>query len=128
VLDIYPILSLIKYLESKRYYWTIPVTGAVIFGVWLFNRSMSKKIEKERADMFNATIRTIQDILQNSTSSIQLLIMDMHDEGIREEIIAKAETNIKELKRVIQVLAAIDPSTIELEEINKNLSVIKMDK
>jgi len=128
VLDLHPALNLLKYLENKKYYWTIPSTGIFLTGLWLLDRSLRRKIINERTEMFNATIRTIQDILQNSTSSMQLLIMDMHEEGVHKGLISKAEKNIEELDRVIKTLAAIDPKTIELKEINRDLSVIKMDK
>ncbi len=127
VLGIYPVLDLLKYLEIKKFYWTIPTIIILTIWLWYFNRSMRKKIIKERIDIFNATIRTIQDILHNSASSIQLLILDMKDDGVSEEIILKAEKNIEELKKVIQTLSAVDPQTIELKELNRNLSIIKMD-
>ncbi|MFA7421097.1 MAG: hypothetical protein WCZ90_15555 [Melioribacteraceae bacterium] len=128
VLDIYPVLSFLKFMESEKYYWTIPITVLFLCGFWLFDRYMRRKIINERVEIFNATIRTVQDILQNSTSSLQLLILDMKDEGVREEIIMSAEKNIEEFKKVVSALAAIDPKTIELKELNKSLSIIKMDK
>jgi hypothetical protein len=54
--------------------------------------------------------------------------MDMKDEGVDEEIITKAENNIEELKTVIKTLASIDPKTIELKELKKTMSIIKMHK
>ena len=127
IFDIYPVLSFIKYMEGKNYYWTIPTTLTFIVGVWLYNKRMKNKIINERVGIFNATIRTIQDILQNSTSSMQLLILDMKEEGIHEGMIHKAEKNIEELKKVINTLASVDPKNIELKDLNKNLSIIKMD-
>jgi hypothetical protein len=128
VLDIHPLLNFFNYIEREKYYWTIPSTAIFLICLWLFDRSMRRKIINERTEIFNATIRTIQDLLQNSTSSMQLLIMDMHDKGVHEELIINAEKNIEELKRVINVLASIDPTTIELKELNRNLSIIKMDE
>jgi len=128
ILDIHPVLGLFKYFEGKKYYWTIPTTALFLCGLWLFDRGMRRKIINERVEIFNATIRTIQDILQNSFSSMQLLILDMKDEDVHEEIIIKAEKNIEELKRVIEALAAVDPKTIELRELNRSLSIIKMNK
>jgi hypothetical protein len=128
VLDMHPALDLFKYLEGKKYYWTIPATLLFLICLWLFDKSMRRKIINERVEMFNATIRTVQDILQNSSSSMQLLIMDMHDEGVNKEIVLKAEKNIEELKRVIEVLSSIDPKTIELKALKQNLSVISIDK
>lgn len=128
VLDIYPVLSFLKFMESEKYYWTITLAFLFLCGFWFFDRYMRKKIVKERVEIFNATIRTVQDILQNSTSSLQLLILDMKDEGVSEEIIMNAEKNIDEFKKVVNALAAIDPKTIELKELNKSLSIIKMDK
>ena len=127
-LGIYPVLSFLKFMESEKYYWTITLAFLFLCGFWLFDRYMRKKIVNERVEIFNATIRTVQDILQNSTSSLQLLILDMKDEGVSEEIIMNAEKNIDEFKKVVNALAAIDPKTIELKELNKSLSIIKMDK
>jgi hypothetical protein len=128
VLDIHPIFEFLKFIEREKYYWTIPSTIIILCGLWLFDKSMRRKIKNERVEMFNATIRTLQDILQNSTSSLQLLILDMKDEGVHEEIIIKAEKNIEELNTIIKTLASIDPKNLELKELNRNLSIIKMDE
>ncbi|MEW5842061.1 MAG: hypothetical protein AB1775_02220, partial [Bacteroidota bacterium] len=45
-----------------------------------------------------------------------------------DEIITKAEKNIYELQRVIKGLASVDPETIELKELNRNFSVIKINE
>jgi hypothetical protein len=126
--DMHPVLDFMRYLENQKYFWTVPTTICLIIGLWIYDRNMRRKILKERVEIFNATIRTIQDILQNSSSSMQLLIMDMKDEGVHEEMVAKAEKNIKELTMVINTLATVDPKNIELKDLNRNLSVIKMNK
>jgi hypothetical protein len=126
--NIHPVLDLMMYLQNQNYFWTVPTTVCLIIGLWIYDRNMRRKILKERVEIFNATIRTIQDILQNSTSSMQLLIMDMKDEGVHEEFIQKAEKNIMELIKVINTLAAVDPKNIELKDLNSNLSIIKMNK
>lgn len=128
VMDRYPLLDFLNYLEGKKYYWVIPSTVLFLFGLWLLDRRVKSKLAKERVEIFNATIRTIQDILQNSYSSMQLLVLDMKDEGVHEEIILKAEKNLDEMKKVIKALADVDPTTIELKELNRNLSIIKMDE
>ncbi len=128
VLGIYPLLDVIKYLETKNHYWIIPTTSLLLFGIWLYNDRMRRKVINERIEVFKAIMRTVQDILHNSSSSIQLLIMDMKDEGVDEEIIMKAENNMEELKTVIKTLASIDPKTIELKELNQTMSIIKMHK
>ena len=128
VLGTYPFLDFIKYLESKDNYWLIPTMTLLLFGILLYNNIMKRKVVNERIEVFNAIMRTVQDILHNSSSSIQLLIMDMKDEGVHEEIIIKAEKNMEELKTVIKTLASIDPTTIELKELNKSMSIIKMHK
>jgi|GEM_PF-2092375 len=128
VLNMHPLLDFFKNMEGKRYYWTIPLSVCIVFSLWLFNKSMRKKIVNERVEIFTATIRTIQDILQNSASSMQLLVLDMKDEDVHEEIIIKAEKNIEELKAVIKTLADVDPQTIQLKELNQNLSIIKMNE
>lgn len=128
VLDIHPVLSFFKYLESRKIYWTIPATVLIILGAWLLNWKMKKELVNERVEIFTATIRTMQDILQNSASAMQLLVLDMKDENVDEEIIMKAEKNIDELKKVIKALSIVDPVKIELEELNRNLSVIRIDE
>ncbi|MCL4550823.1 MAG: hypothetical protein M1495_19900 [Bacteroidetes bacterium] len=128
VLDIYPVLSFFKYMENKKIYWTIPTTVIILLVVWLLHRMMKKEITNERIEIFTATIRTMQDILQNSTSSMQLLVLDMKDENVNEGIVMKAEKNIDELKKVIKALSSVDPETIELKELNRNLSVIKINE
>jgi hypothetical protein len=127
-LNIYPFLDFLKYLENKKYYWTIPVMVLFLSGIWLFDRRMRRKIINERIEIFNATIRTIQDLLQNSSSSMQLLILDMKDEGINEELISRVEKNLAELSSVINALTSIDPTTLELKELNRKLSIIEMNK
>ena len=128
ILGIYPVLDFLKYMENKKYFWMVPIVIFMLSSLWLYNRIMRKKIVTERIEIFNATIRTIQDILQNSASSMQLLILDMKDTGVHDEIIIKAEKNIDELKSVIKTLASVDPETIELKELNRNLSIIKMNE
>ncbi len=127
VLGISPILDFFNYMAGKKYLWTIPLLISILFGFWLYSRSMKRKISDERIEIFNATIRTIQDILQNSASSMQLLILDMKDVEVHEEIIIKAEKNMEELKSVIKTLASVDPKTIQLKDLNRNLSIIKMN-
>ncbi|MHB8337479.1 MAG: hypothetical protein ACYC6P_09360 [Ignavibacteriaceae bacterium] len=127
VLGISPILDFFNYMAGKKYLWTIPLLISILFGFWLYSRSMKRKISDERIEIFNATIRTIQDILQNSASSMQLLILDMKDVEVHEEIIIKAEKNMDELKSVIKTLASVDPKTIQLKDLNRNLSIIKMN-
>ena len=122
----HPILNFVKYMETTEYYWTVPLTVTAIFGLWLFDRQMRKKIIRERIEIFNATIHTLQDVLQNSTSSMQLLILDLKDEGINSELILKLEKNQEELNSVINALASIDPTNMQFKELNKNLSIIKM--
>lgn len=128
ILGIYPLRDLVNYLEGTNLYWIIPMGGLIIMGMLLIYISMRKKIVNERVEIFNATIRTVLDILQNSSSSMQLLILDMKDESVDEQIIRKAEKNVEELRKVITALAAIDPITIELKELNKKVSVIKMEE
>ncbi len=128
VMNMHPVLYVFTYLEDKRYFWTIPLAVSFIFGFWLFNKSMRKKIVNERIEIYTATIRTIQDILQNSASSMQLLVLDMKDANVHDEIIVKAEKNIDELKAVIKTLSEVDPETIQLKEVNQNLSIIKMNE
>lgn len=127
-LDIHPVLDFLKSLEGDKIYWTIPSGILLLYGFWLFDRSMRRKIICERVEIYNATIRTIQHFLNNSSSSMQLLILDMKDEGVNEEIIAKAEKNIEELKKVIETLASIDPESIEFNDLNRKMSIIKMDE
>ncbi len=127
-LGIFPIIDFLKYMQGKRLFWAVPLFMAFLLGLWFYNRNMRNKIANERIEIFNATIRTIQDILQNSASSMQLLILDMREIEIHEEIINKAEKNMDELKAVIKTLAAVDPKSIQLKDLNSKLSIIKMDE
>jgi alcohol dehydrogenase YqhD (iron-dependent ADH family) len=88
---------------------------------------MKKKIVNGKIEMFNATIRTVQDILQNSYSAMQLLILDMKDESIDTGIIHKAEKNLEEMHKAIKTLAGIDPQNIKLEDLNKSVSIIRVN-
>jgi len=124
---LHPVLNIFQYLAHKNYLWLVPLFLAVLFSIWRHNINIKKKVSVERIEMFNATMRTIQDILQNSSSSMQLLILDMKEHEVQEEIILRAEKNIDELKAVIRTLADIDPATIKLEELNRKISIIKMD-
>lgn len=127
--SVYPVLNFLKYLESKNHYWLVLTGTVILFGIWSFiRRNINKKIMEERVKIFSATIRTIQDVLQNSASSMQLLILDMKEERVHDEIIMKAEKNIEELKTAINVLASIDPAAIDLKELNKSMSIIKIYK
>lgn len=125
---VHPLFDFVKYLETRQYFWTIPLSILFLSGLWIIYRSMSRKIINDRVETFNATIHTIQDILQNSTSSMQLLILDMKDEGIDAELISRAEKNIEELKSVVETLASVDPKNLNFTELNKTMSVIKMHK
>ena len=87
---------------------------------------MRKKVVNGKIEMFNATIRTVQDVLQNSYSSLQLLILDMKDENVDPVIVHKTEKNLEEMHKAIKTLAGIDPENIKLEELNKKLSIIRM--
>lgn len=128
VLNMHPVFDFLKYLESAKYYWTIPMLVLFLWGLWLLDKNMRKKIVKERVETYNATIRTLQHILNNSSSKMQLLILDMKDEGVREDIITRAEKSIDELKAVTEALAAVDPKNLEISQLNRNLSIIKMDE
>lgn len=126
-LNMHPVLDILKYIENAKYYWTVPMVILFLWGLWLFDKNMRKKIVNERVETYNATIRTLQHILHNSSSKMQLLILDMKDEGVREDIVNRAEKNIDELKAVTEALAAVDPKNLELNQLNRNLSIIKMD-
>lgn len=125
--NIRPVYNFVRYLENKNYFWAIPVFVALMALFLVYNSIMRKKIINERIAIYNATIRTCQHILHNSYSSIQLLILDMKDEGVKEELVAKAEKNIEDLKTVTEVLASIDPKNMKLNELNKNLSIINIE-
>ncbi|MCL5030411.1 MAG: hypothetical protein M1480_15475 [Bacteroidetes bacterium] len=124
----HPILDFLQYLVQKDLFWIIPLLLVVLLIFWQHNINVKEKISNERVEIFSATIRTIQDVLQNSTSSMQLLILDMKDKGIHEEIIIRAEKNIVELKKAINTLASVDPKSIKLKELNHNMSIIKMNE
>lgn len=127
VFNMNPILKLIEYFESKKYYWSIPVTFLFLYGLWLFDKMMRDRIIKERIEIFNATMRTVADILQNTSSSMQLIILDMTEEKVAKDIILRVEKNFEELKLLMESLASINPKAIELKKLNKDLSIIKMN-
>ena len=124
----HPILDFFQFLINKDYFWLVPLFIALTFGFWQRELNVKKKIGKERREIYTATMRTIQDLLQNSASSMQLLILDMKDTGVHDDIIQRAEKNIDELKSVITTLASIDPMSIQLKELNDKLSIIKMNE
>lgn len=126
VLNIYPFKELLQYLVVTDYYWLVPIIIIVFIGFLLFYINMKKKIVNGKIEMFNATIRTVQDILQNSYSSMQLLILDMKDESVDLGIILNAEKHLEEMHKAIKTLAEIDPEHIKLEDLNKKLSIIRM--
>ena len=123
----HPVLDFFQFLEARDYLWLFPLIAAVLLSFWYHDRSIKKKIINERIETYKATIRTIQDILQNSSSSMQLLILDMKESSVNEEIILRAEKNIEELRTVISTLSTVDPLSIQLEELNKKVSIIKMN-
>lgn len=128
IMRMHPILNLFLYLADKEYLWVVPILIGIIFGIWQYNNNVKRKISNERVEIFNATIRTIQDVLQNSASTMQLLILDMKDTGVHDDIVQVAEKNIEELKKAISSLASVDPMSIQLKELNKRVSVIRIDK
>ena len=125
-LNIYPFRELFRYLVDTKYYWLVPTFTIIFIGFLLFYISMRKKVVNGKIEMFNATIRTVQDVLQNSYSSLQLLILDMKDENVDPVIVHKTEKNLEEMHKAIKTLAGIDPENIKLEELNKKLSIIRM--
>ena len=127
VTNFHPILDFLQYLIQKELFWTIPLLLTILLFIWQHNINVKKKISDERVEIFSATIRTIQDILQNSSSSMQLLIFDMKDQGVHEDIINRAEKNIFELKKAIHSLASVDPKSIQLKELNSKMSIIKIN-
>lgn len=128
LLNIHPVLEIIKYLENNDQFWIVPTITIIIAFLWLYHRDTQKKIIKERIEIYNATIHTIQDILHKSSSSMQLLILDMKDEEIRDDLIARAEENLDELHQVTKVLSDIDPEKLQFMELKNNLSIINMQK
>ena len=127
-LGMHPILDFFQYLANKNFIWLVPFLLVLFLGIWQYEINTKKKVSKERTEIFNATMRTIQDLLQNSASSMQLLILDMKDAGVHNEIIDRAGKNIDELKTVINTLASVDPLSIELKELNSKMSIIKMNE
>jgi hypothetical protein len=128
LLNIHPVLEIIKYLEKNDLFWILPTICIIIAFVWLYHRDTQKKIIKERIEIYNATIHTIQDILHKSSSSMQLLILDMKDEEIRDDLVVRAEENLDELNQVTRALSDIDPEKLQFMELKKNLSIINMHK
>ncbi len=127
VKGVHPILDFFQYLVQKELFWIVPLVLIMIIIIWQHNINIKEKITNERVEIYSATIRTIQDILQNSSSSMQLLIFDMKDQKVNEDIINRAEKNIFELKKAINTLGSIDPKSIKLKELNSKMSVIRMN-
>ncbi len=123
----HPLLNFFQYLAKRNFLWIVPLLLILLLFIWQREISLKKKLSQERTEIFNATMRTIQDILHNSASSMQLLILDMKDSGVNEEIIKRGEKNIEELKTLINTLASVDPATIQLKELNSKLSIIRMN-
>lgn len=128
VKGVHPLLDFFQYLVQKEIFWIIPLLLVILLIIWQHYINVKEKITNERVEIFSATIRTIQDILQNSSSSMQLLIFDMKDKGVHEDIINRAEKNIFELKKAINTLASVDPKSIKLKELNSKMSIIKMNE
>jgi uncharacterized membrane protein len=118
------------YLIEKQYSaWIISLSLLVCISlslVLLINIK-KKRSQNERTELFELTIHAVQDILQNSSSRLQNIILDMEEQKVSGKLIKSAQECLDENIRLIQFLSKLDPNNIG-QYYDKNLSSLILEE
>jgi hypothetical protein len=76
-LEIRPIANYIHYLEKSHLFILIPLSFFLPIGLFLFDRVRQQKLIDKKVELFNTTIRIVQDIVEDSNNKSQLLIQEL---------------------------------------------------
>lgn len=108
-------------LEQVYFWWGIPLSVLLIFGLLLFDKAQYKKVSKEKIKLFQGTIHTVQDILQRSSSRMQNIILDMEEQKVSNSLQKEMHDCFNENVKSIQVLSSLNLEDL-LKSSNKHLS------
>ena len=90
------------------------VTISIIFPFVfiLLDRKRYKINLQEKKRIFQITVHTVQDLLQNSSSRLQNLILDLEEHNIDEAIVRSGKECLYENTKILKVLSEIDEENV----------------
>ncbi len=113
-----PVVSYFHLIEKTEYYFLIPISVLLPIGLFMFDRVRYKKLVNEKVQLFKTTVSTVQDIIQNSNSQMQMLILEMEEEKIDEKLVDRANDIFNKSNLLLNKLYNLDPTTAKIRTIS----------
>ncbi|MBA4405760.1 hypothetical protein C0389_00640 [bacterium] len=120
-LNIFFIIRPIEYFENNLWLG-IPLGVLIPFGLLFLDRLHYRKINREKIQQFQATIHTVQDIIQKSSSRIQNIMLDMEEQNVSESLQKEMKDTFNENVELIQILSSLNHADL-LKTYSKHLSM-----
>ena len=108
VFDIYPVVEFLKYVDNNNLNWMLMLIFGIPIGLIIIDRYNYKIHEKEKIDLFEATVHTIQDQLQTTYAMLQIVILDFEENLDCNLIIPKLNESLIEMNNLIKDISEFD--------------------
>lgn len=116
ILDIRPVVDYFNLLEQSKLLVLVPLSLLVPVGLFLFDRVRYKRMVDEKVELFQTTVRTVQDIVQDSHARTQMLIVEMEEAKVDKEIVNSATEIFDRSTTLLNGLYNIDPLTAKIKD------------
>ena len=114
--DIRPVVDYFNLLEKSQLLFLIPLSFLLPVGLFLFDRVRYKKMVNEKVELFRITVRTVQDIIQDSQARTQMLILDMEESKVDKKLINQANEIFERSTSLLNGLYSIDPLSARIKD------------
>jgi|GEM_PF-5944477 len=128
ILELSPMYFLFSYLTSNHLEWAFMLFMIIVLLLLKYEKLSYERTKKKKSELFNTTIHTVQDIIQESIAKVEILKFDLEDNNTSREIIAQTEDIIKEMKSVIRILSGIDPFKTPTRKLREGINVFNIYK
>lgn len=112
------IVEYFKILDEDDKPVLITISIIVPFVLILLDRKRYKIHLQEKKRIFQLTVHTVQDLLQNSSSSLQNLIFDLEENNIDEAIVKSGKECLDENIRILRILSEINDENVSKKYVN----------
>lgn len=113
-----PVVSYFHLIEETEYYFLIPISVLLPLGLFMFDRVRYKKLVNEKVQLFKTTVSTVQDIIQNSNSQMQMLILEMEEAELDKALVDRANDIFNKSNFLLNKLYNLDPTTAKIRTIS----------
>ncbi|MEW6509078.1 MAG: hypothetical protein AB1432_15200 [Bacteroidota bacterium] len=103
------IYEFFHYLKNSDLLWGVSLCYFVPIGLLIFEQVRLKNYNKRQKLLFEASVRTIQDIVMNNLSKVQLVLYDLEDAKVPKEIINNTNEIFNSMKSIVEQIAKVNP-------------------